>query len=407
MKIVCDVLTLKDALQNVQRAVANKSTMEVLEGVLVKAKSQNEILVCGYNLEIGITKMVAAKIERPSSFVIDAKIIVDILRKSESSEILIDFNEETLDVLIISGESKFYIKALRGEDYPVLPSVENDGKSIDLDANTLKKMIKQTIYAASSTDENPISTGALFSIEEGVLTLVCVDGFRLSKTCLNLNLRENFEANFVIPAKSLSELVRLMPEEKESGYSDEEEGKDTENKNLEKVNEEISHSTSERAEGAAVTVVFGKNHVVFNVSGYSVISRLLEGTFLDYKSAIPKTSLYKIEASTREFINSIERVSILINERTKSPIRLKFTEGLINFYCNSPLGVSEDKLCIDFKGESFEIGLNSKYILDALKNADSDAVNLEFSGPLAPVKITPLQGDSFVFLVLPVRLVAE
>ena len=406
MKIVCDVLTLKDALQNVQRAVANKSTIEVLEGVFIKAKSQNEMLVCGYNLEIGITKMVPARIEVPSSFVIDAKIIVDILRKADSSEILIDFNEETLDVLVIAGESKFYIKALRGEDYPALPSVE-DGKSVELDANTFKKMVKQTIYAASSTDENPISTGALFNIEDGVLTLVCVDGFRLSKTCLNLDFKEDFKANFVVPAKSLAELVRLMPEEKESGSSNEDELDNTEKKGLEKAKENELPSNSEKVENTSVTVTFGKNHVVFNVAGYSVISRLLEGTFLDYKSAIPKTSLYKIEANTREFINSIERVSILINERTKSPIKLKFTEGLINFYCNSPLGVSEDKLCIDFKGESFEIGLNSKYILDALKNADTDVVNLEFSGPLAPVKVTPLQGNSFLFLVLPVRLVAE
>ena len=406
MKIVCDVLTLKDALQNVQRAVANKSTIEVLEGVFIKAKSQNEMLVCGYNLEIGITKMVPARIEVPSSFVIDAKIIVDILRKADSSEILIDFNEETLDVLVIAGESKFYIKALRGEDYPALPSVE-DGKSVEFDANTFKKMVKQTIYAASTTDENPISTGALFNIEDGVLTLVCVDGFRLSKTCLNLDFKEDFKANFVVPAKSLAELVRLMPEEKESGSSNEDELDNTEKKGLEKAKENELPSNSEKVENTSVTVTFGKNHVVFNVAGYSVISRLLEGTFLDYKSAIPKTSLYKIEANTREFINSIERVSILINERTKSPIKLKFTEGLINFYCNSPLGVSEDKLCIDFKGESFEIGLNSKYILDALKNADTDVVNLEFSGPLAPVKVTPLQGDSFLFLVLPVRLVAE
>ena len=406
MKIACDVLTLKDALQNVQRAVAGKSTIEVLEGVLIKAKSQNEILVCGYNLEIGITKMVPAKIEMPSSFVIDAKIIVDILRKSASNEVLIDFNEKTLDVLVVSGESKFYIKALRGEDFPSLPSVE-DGESIELEMHSLKKMVRQTIFAASSTDENPISMGALFNIEEGVLTLVCVDGFRLSKTCLHLNLKEDFKANFVVPAKSLAELVRLMPEEKESGSSKEEERDNTENKTSEKINEENSSTTSERVESVAVTVVFGKKHIIFNVAGYSVISRLLEGNFLDYKSAIPKTSLYKIEANTREFIDSIERVSILINERTKSPVRLKFTEGLINFYCNSPLGVSEDKLCVDFKGESFEIGLNSKYILDALKNTDTDVVNLEFSGPLAPVKVTSLQGDSFVFLVLPVRLVAE
>lgn len=406
MKIVCDVLTLKDALQNVQRAVANKSTIEVLEGVFIKAKSQNEMLVCGYNLEIGITKMVPARIEVPSSFVIDAKIIVDILRKADSSEILIDFNEETLDVLVIAGESKFYIKALRGEDYPALPSVE-DGKSIELDVNTLKKMVKQTIYAASSTDENPISTGALFNIEDGVLTLVCVDGFRLSKTCLNLNFKEDFKASFVVPAKSLAELVRLMPEEKESELFNEETENEHKEKDSGKARVKEQNNVSEVYENTSVTVTFGKNHVVFNVAGYSVISRLLEGTFLDYKSAIPKTSLYKIEANTREFINSIERVSILINERTKSPIRLKFTEGLINFYCNSPLGVSEDKLCVDFKGESFEIGLNSKYILDALKNADTDVVNLEFSGPLAPVKVTPLQGNSFLFLVLPVRLVAE
>ena len=356
-------------------------------------------------MEIGITTTISAKVEDPSGFVIDPKIIVDILRKTESSEVFIKFNEETLDVEVESGNSKFFIKSLSQDDYPVLPNIENS-KNIKIKASLLKKMIKQTIFAASLTDENPVSTGTLFSIKENSLTLVCVDGFRLSKTCLDLNIGNILEENFIVPAKSLSELIRLMPGEKETGVS---ENESTCEKGKESETNEKSDSaqTSENEENTDVIVDFGQNHVIFTYSSYSVISRLLEGTFLDYNAAIPKTCVYNLKINTKELISSIERVSVLISERTKSPVRLKFTNDLIHFYCKSPLGESEDKLSVDFKGETFEIGLNSKYILDALKNADTDIVNLEFSGSLAPVKITPVSGNDFLFLVLPVRLVAE
>ena len=405
MKIECGVSVLKEALQNVQRSVASKSTIEVLEGVLIKARSQSEIFICGYNLEIGITTTISAKVEDPSGFVIDPKIIVDILRKTESSEIFIKFNEETLDVEVESGNSKFFIKALSQDEYPVLPNVE-DGKNIKVKASVLKKMIKQTIFAASLTDENPISTGTLFNIKENSLTLVCVDGFRLSKTCLNLNVRNTLEENFIVPAKSLSELIRLMPGEKDTILSEDENNRNKGEESKTGENDKSSQN-SKNEENTDVIVEFGKNHVIFTYSSYSVISRLLEGTFLDYNAAIPKTCTYNLKINTKELISSIERVSVLISERTKSPVRLKFSNNLINFYCKSPLGASEDRLYVDFNGEAFEIGLNSKYILDALKNADTDIVNLGFSGTLAPVKITPISGNDFLFLVLPVRLVAE
>ena len=397
MKITCDVKTLRDALQNVQRAVASKSSIEVLEGVLVRAKSQNELFICGYNLEIGITTNIGAQIEDPYGFVIDPKILTDILRKTESADISIEVNEN-LDTIVTSEKSRFSIKALPETDYPILPSVDSSSSSsIRLYSSTLKKMIKQTIFAASLLDERPVNTGTLFDIKGNLLTMVSVDNFRLAKTCTPLKTGSTLENKFIVPAKTLSELVRLMPDEKEDD--------NIVNNNKKNVGNDEGDNLKENID--VIDVYVGEHHVVFSAFGYNIISRRIEGEFLDYNSAIPKTSSSSIRVNTREIINCIDRVSVLISERIKSPVRLKFTEDLVHFSCQTPLGESEDSLALNYTGEDFEIGLNSKYILDALKNADTDIVNLEFSGPLAPVKITPISGDSFVFLVLPVRLVAD
>ena len=395
MKITCDVKTLRDALQNVQRAVASKSSIEVLEGVLVRAKSQNEIFICGYNLEIGITTNIGAQIEDPYGFVIDSKILTDILRKAESTDISIEVNDN-LDTIVKSGKSRFSIKALPETDYPILPSVDSSS-NVRIESGALKKMIKQTIFAASLLDERPVNTGTLFDIKDNLLTMVSVDNFRLAKTCTPLKTGSILENKFIVPAKTLSELVRLMPDEKE----------DDNIINNNKKNDDNDYSDNLKENIDVINVHVGEHHVVFSAFGYSIISRRIEGEFLDYDSAIPKTSSSSIRVNTREIINCIDRVSVLISERIKSPVRLKFTEDLVHFSCQTPLGESEDSLALNYTGEDFEIGLNSKYILDALKNADTDIVNLEFSGPLAPVKITPLDGNSFVFLVLPVRLVAD
>lgn len=395
MKITCDVKTLRDALQNVQRAVASKSSIEVLEGVLVRAKSQNELFICGYNLEIGITTNIGAQIEDPYGFVIDSKILTDILRKAESTDISIEVNDN-LDTIVKSGKSRFSIKALPETDYPILPSVDSSS-NVRIESGALKKMIKQTIFAASLLDERPVNTGTLFDIKDNLLTMVSVDNFRLAKTCTPLKTGSILENKFIVPAKTLSELVRLMPDEKE----------DDNIINNNKKNDDNDYSDNLKENIDVINVHVGEHHVVFSAFGYSIISRRIEGEFLDYDSAIPKTSSSSIRVNTREIINCIDRVSVLISERIKSPVRLKFTEDLVHFSCQTPLGESEDSLALNYTGEDFEIGLNSKYILDALKNADTDIVNLEFSGPLAPVKITPLDGNSFVFLVLPVRLVAD
>lgn len=402
MKITCNVKKLRESLQNVQRAVASKSSIEVLEGVLIKAEGQEELFICGYNLEIGITTSVVAKIEdTPCGFVIDPKILIDILRKTEEADVFIEINN-SLDILITSGQSKFSIKALSSDDYPILPSLDSN-KEINIESTTLKRMIKQTIFAASVLDDRPVNTGTLFDIKEGSLTLVSVDNFRLAKTCTNLNINSAPEMQFIVPAKTLAELTKLMPEEK-----DEENSNSSQQKN-ESNEEHGNNGSSSDASSCAekISIFVGEKHVVFAAFGYSVISRRIEGNFLDYNTAIPKTSESNVKVNTKDLINCIDRVSVLISERVKSPVRFKFTENLLHFSCQSPLGESEDNLPLEYSGAEFEIGLNSKYILDALKNADTDVVNLDFTGPLAPVKVTPPAGDSFLFLVLPVRLVAD
>lgn len=367
MKIICDKEKLVSAVANVSRAVSSKSPIAALEGILIKAQ-QDTVTLTGYDLEMGIMTTIEATVQEAGEIVLSAKLLFDMIRRIPSDTISIATDEKLL-TLIKGGVTEYTILGMPCDEYPELPAVHGENNLV-LPEGTLKSMIDQTLFAVATTDSKPVHTGSLFDIKGDHLNVVSVDGYRLAMRSEKTDC--GLETRFIVPGKTLSEVAKLIKEEDRD-----------------------------------VELVVSRKHIVFNVAGYSVISRLLEGEFLDYQSAIPKGGTTIIQISTREFTESIERTSLLISDRLRSPLRIHFDDNRIFISCSTAIGKAYDEITCKMDGGSVEMGFNNKYLLDALKASGCDEVKLMVSGPLSPMKIVPLEGESFLFLVLPVRLKGE
>ncbi len=366
MKITCNKEKLVETLSVVQRAVSAKSNLAALEGVLLKAENQ-QLTLCGYNMEYGIITNIEAQVEKEGSIVLSAKLLTEIVRKLPCDEILINVSD-TLNTTIQSGNCDFSLTGINGSEFPKLPDIK-DPETIELPLETIKSMIRQTIFAVSDDDSRPIHMGTLFDIKDNEITLVSVDGYRLALRKEKIN--EKAEMNFVVPGKALGEVLRLLP--------------DGEEKKLK--------------------ILYSLHHIKFQIDKYQIISRLLEGEFLDYKASIPENFNTTVNINTRTFIDSIERVSLMIMDRLKSSVHCMISENQIRLFCQTTIGKAVDEINgVQVQGKDIEIGFNSKYMIDALKNAETDEVTIKLDTPISPIKIMPKSGDNFLFLVLPVKL---
>ena len=369
MKFSCDKAALCEVINNVSLAVASKSTLIALEGILIRCVNQ-QLTLTGYNLDLGIIKSIPVNSSEDGEIVLNASLLSNIVNKMPSGEISFSSDNKLLTV-IRCMDAEFTILGLSTEDYPEIPSISKE-KELFLPLIDFRGMIAQTLFAVSQTEQTPIYTGTLFDIENGCLSVVSVDGYRLALKKESISSLDDFR--FVVPGKTLNEIQKLLSK----------------------------FTTSEEDEKISIRV--SNKHIIFEVRGYSIVSRLLEGEFLDYKNAIPKVSKTTVVVNTRDFLNSINRASIIINDRAKSPIKCEFTGNVVKLNCETTLGKAQDSFLAELEGENVKIGFNNKYMSDALKARECDQVRIEMSGSLSPMKILPLEGDDFLFLVLPVRL---
>lgn len=371
MKIQCSSAELAKACMNVQRTVSNKSTIPALEGILLDAKD-GIVSLTGYDLEVGSIAKVEADISAEGKIVLNAKNLCDILRMIPGESVSIDCDERNISK-IKSEETEYSLIGTSADDYPDLPTV-NKYTSITLELGTLKDMIKKTIFSVSTSERNPVHTGVKFEINGGKIVLVAVDGARLAIRREEIDfIYENEEKSdktleFVVPAKTLGEILKL-------GGDD-----DTQ-----------------------IVIYIGDRHIVFKYKEYEIISRLLEGKFIDYKAAIPMTHSTRIIVPTRSLIECIERTSLIITDKS-SPVRCVIENGIMKFSSVTAVGTASDKLAADIEGNNLEIGFNNRFVLDALKVCDCDEIKIEMGSSNQPIIITPLEGDSFFFLILPIRI---
>ena len=371
MKIQCQKSQLVEAVSNVQRAVSSKSTLAALEGILLKTTTNGDLKLCGYDLELGITTVIEAQVDEPGEVVLSARLFGDIVRRlpDETVTILVD---EKMITQITCGPSEFSIVGIPSSEYPELPSVEG-ASSIDLTSPILKSMIRQTLFAVADTDAKPVHTGTLFNIENGIIRLVSVDGYRLALRHEPVDSSQGvLPFSFVVPGSALSEVEKICA------------GED------------------------AVSVAQGARHIQFQAGDTVLVCRRLEGEFLAYKNAIPRNNTIKIEGDARTLLQSIERVSLIISDKLKSPLRCVFGDGMLSITTKTGIGDAADQCPITGDGQGLEIGFNNKYLMDALKAAPADRLRLEFTSGVAPCVILPAEGEeNFVYMVLPVRLKAN
>lgn len=364
MKIVCDKQELSAAISKVSLAVAPKSSLLALEGILLRAVG-NQLHLTGYDLELGISTVIEAKVSEEGEVVLSAKLFSDIIRRMPSDSVSLSSDAKMLTE-IKGGVAEYTILGLPASEFPELPSLA-ETVAVSLPQNTLASMINQTLFAIATTDSKPVHTGSLFDLEENMITMVSVDGYRLALRRERASIDRKM--SFIVPGKTLSDLQRILDD------SDD-----------------------------LINIQVSKKHIIFEIGACVMVSRLLEGDFLNYKTAIPPSSQTNVMIQTREFINSIERTSLLISDRLRSPLKVLFGKDMIEIFCSTTMGKAYDQVSCSSDGGEVEMGFNNRYLLDALKAATCDQLKLEISGPLSPMKIVPTEGDSFLFLVLPVRL---
>ncbi|NLV49206.1 MAG: DNA polymerase III subunit beta [Clostridiales bacterium] len=369
MKFTCEKALLLSGVTTASRTVAPKSTIPALEGVLIEAG--NGLVISGYNLKTGIRTRVSADVSEKGAIVLNSRLLGEIVRRMADDTVTFSSDAQGL-VKMSCGMSKYELMGTSAEDFPELPSV--DAKhSISIPERTLKSVISQTLFAVSDNEARPVHTGSLFEIQGSTLTVVSVDGFRLALRRETLESAKLGDTSFVVPGATLSEVEKIC-------------------------------SDTDRQ----VVVSLGERHIMFTTGETEVISRRLEGEFLDYRRSIASPAKYEITVKRKDIIESVERVSLIISEKIKSPLRFRFADGSLQIYTMTALGTASDEIMVHGDGENLEMGFNNRYVLDALKAAPAEEVCIRVASQVSPCILVPADGsDSFLYMILPVRIRTE
>ena len=366
MKFSCEKGLLQSACTIASRATASKSPIPALEGLLIEAAA--DVKVTGYDLKEGIYTNIQADVAQPGAIVVGARFFGEMLRRLPDGIVTVATDENN-SVKVKCGKSEFNFMGISSEDYPEMPAVDVLN-TIALPQKILRSMINQTIFAVADTDVRPIYTGTLFEVEGEELTLVSVDGYRLAKRSEKLEKARMENCSFVVPGSALSDVERICAD------SDE-----------------------------LVQISVGAKHISFFIGETVIISRRLEGEFLNYRRSIPDNFRTVIQVERSEFMSVIDRVALIINEKNSSPVRIIFNDGTIDCFCVTPFGKAEDVCTCEGNGNGLEIGFNDRYLMDALKAAGTDTLHICLNTASSPCVIRAADGsEAFTYMILPVRL---
>lgn len=366
IKFSCEKVLLQNAIAVTSRAVAQKSSIPALEGLLLRA--EQDLTVSGYNMQTGIRTRVAADVTDRGEIVLNARLFGDIIRRMPDDVVTLSVDEKLM-VHLSCGDADFDILGLSAADYPDLPEVE-DEYAVALQQRTLRAMIEEVAFAVSTNESRPVHTGALFEITDTSLTMVAVDGFRLAIRREPLEKLEGGAFSFVAPGAALNEVKSICGDVED-----------------------------------LATVTLGKRHILFEVGETELICRRLEGEFLDYQNAIPRKNPINVLVDTKALIESIDRVSVVISDKLKSPVRCIFDHDKLLLSARTGNGEARDVCRLSGDGNGLEIGFNNRYLMEALRYAPADTVRMELNTGVSPAIIVPVDGEeNFLYMVLPVRL---
>jgi len=369
MKIVCEKEKILKALNSVTKAVASKTTMPILEGILIQTNDK-EVKLTTYDLEIGIEYIIDADIKEQGATVVNAIMFSEIIRKLPDTDINISLNEKNL--LVIECEGSLYkLATMNPDEFPELPQI-NVENSISIEQNSLKEMIRKTIFAVSTEENRPIFTGCLFEIKNNKLNVVAVDGFRLAwKSKFLQNNSNDFTA--VIPGRTLNEVNKIILDSFD-----------------------------------IIKIGVAKNQALFEMENCKIVTRLLDGEFLNYSSVIPENWETRVRVNRNNVQNCFERISLIssssIEKEKKYPVKVSIDIGKVTISCTNQTGDAKEEMYVSTEGQNLEAGFNPKYFLDALRAIDDEEIFVDFGTSISPCIIRPVEDGDYIYMILPIRL---
>lgn len=365
MIFICEKQKLLDAILITQKAITGKSTMPLLEGIYINAEKEGVTLI-GSDMDISIQTKIDADVLEEGKVVIDSKIFGEIIRKLPNSEVKIEILQNDT-VQITCEKSVFNVVYMNADDYPSLPDIDSNN-SLDFPQNILKNMIKGTSFAIAQDEARPILQGILFQIKEKQLHLVALDGYRLAIRSEYVDNESEMEV--VIPGKTLNEVSKILEDTDE-----------------------------------LVSIHFTTNHILFDLGSTKIISRLLEGNFVNYKSLLPQEHKILVSVNKQQLQNGIERASLMAKEGNSYLIKLDIKGDTIIITSNSQLGKVREEVSVELQGDDIEIAFNSRYLIDVLKNLEDETIYMEMTSSVSPCVIRSEQSNNYKYLVLPVRII--
>lgn len=363
MKFKCEKNKLQEAISIAQKSVTGKSSMPILQGLLIIAE-QGQITIIGSDIDLSIETKLEAEIIEAGKIVVDAKLFGDIIRKLPNAYIEINSLDNN-SIKLICEKSEFTLVHMNADDFPSLPSI-NDDMIFSIEQKTLKNMIKSTIFAIAQDESRPILTGVLFEVKDKKINLVALDGYRLAFRSEAIENDNSISA--VIPGKTLNEVVKILQDE------------------------------------GIVNITFTSNHILINLEKTKIISRLLEGEFIKYTSIIPEEYNLRVNVKREKLLNCIERASLVGKDGNTSLIKFDIEDDYMVITSNSQLGNVREELNIILQGEHLKIAFNSKYLIDLLKIIEEEEICMEFSSNITPCLVKSKENNNYTYLILPVRL---
>lgn len=368
MKLICSKSELLAGVNIVSKAVPTRTTMAILECILIDA-SAGEIKLTANDMELGIETKIQGEIAERGIIALDAKIFSEIVRKLPDNDVTIE-TDASFKTTITCEKAKFNIVGKSGDDFSYIPFIERS-EQISISQFTLKEVVRQTIFSIADNDNNKLMTGELFEIDENLLKVVSLDGHRIS--IRNIELKNNYEhKKVVVPGKTLQEVSKILP-----GNADDE-----------------------------VDIFFSENHIVFEFGETTVVSRLIEGEYFKIDQMLSSDYETKVKINKREMLDCIDRATLLVKEGEKKPIIMNITDGNMELKINSFIGSMNEDIDIVKEGRDILIGFNPKFFIDALRVIDEEEIFLYMVNPKAPCFIKDDEGK-FVYLILPVNINAD
>lgn len=369
MKFTCEKYVLQSAVMTASRAAAAKSPIPALEGLLLQAGS--ELRVTGYDLKKGIYTSAPADVAVSGEAVFGARLFTEMIRRLPDGQVTVEVSGDNT-ATVRCGRSEYTLQVMEATDYPELPTVDY-AEAVTLPQKQLRDMIDETIFAVSQNEARPVYMGSLFEIAGGRLTVVSVDGYRMAVRRETLaDCPEKTQLSFIVPGSALLDV------------------------------EKICGDTDDKA-----FINVGSKHVSFTIGDTVVVSRRLEGDFINYRKALPEAFRTEVKMERNEFLAVVDRVSLVVDEKIKNPVRLIFGDGSVDFICVTPVGKAEDACACEGDGGAVEIGFNDRYLREALRAAPADELRVCINTGSSPCVFMPADGgDAFAYMILPVRLKA-